>query len=220
MLFLMREPYYFWIFQFWPNHWTYNFSSYLYVGSEKAIRTFLSILNESLNVLSIYFYGSKLSCITTPKSFCYFSIDIIFFPNLHVNVGRISLFHISNTRNYFVSNSISHILLHSYCCEHVYVCACACTCACGGWDEYMWKRQNIHITPALEELSAPSFTLTWRTLVEVGWPLMAARMVLWEPPATMKANTPDSTVRIHTVGSVTEYLGFNRVWNALYYSLT
>lgn len=66
---------------------------------------------------------------------------------------------------------------------------------------------------ALEELSAPSLTLTSRTLVEeVGVvPLMAARMVLCEPPATMKANTPDSTVRIHTVGIVIEYLGFKRV---------
>lgn len=79
---------------------------------------------------------------------------------------------------------------------------------------YVCIRQNIHITPALEEFSAPSFTLTWRTRVEavlVVDLLRAARIVLWEPPATMKANIPDSTVRIHTVGIVTEYQGFRRV---------
>ena len=48
-------------------------------------------MNVSSNILSICFFGDKLSCITTPKSFSSFSIGIIFFPNLYVSANFISL---------------------------------------------------------------------------------------------------------------------------------
>ena len=68
----------------------------------------------SPNILSICFSGDKLSCITTPKSFSFFAIHIIFSPNLYVHEGFIALFPISNTWCFFALNSISHVLLHSY----------------------------------------------------------------------------------------------------------
>ena len=80
----------------------------------KAIRIFLSIMKVSPNILFICFSGDKLSCITTPKSFSSFSIDIIFSPNLYVYDGLIALFSISNIWHFIALNSISHVLLHSY----------------------------------------------------------------------------------------------------------
>ena len=82
----------------------------------KPIHIFLSILNMSPNILSICFSGDKLSCITTPKFFSSFAIDMIFSPNFYIHEGLIALFSFSNTWHFFALNSISHVLLIHISC--------------------------------------------------------------------------------------------------------